>query len=310
MLASGEYLLSLCSLGIAALGAISQVVHWEPTEDKVSKKSGAFLSIAGMCALMILVTVANKGDKPWSPTLLLIDSSLASRMPVAPSPTWRAPTPSVPRDFKNVHTEKSTWVVLQRELEELRKQEQHTRVGLSAPLPQPEGEVDVALAVGDDTSSVPLLKQDRRTIGTSGPSFDCRSPFVCYTEVQLKVPVSLYFVGKKYRRLFFLVGNKSEVQITKETVKINLSADDMATLKGISLYMPNQARDSQQHIGVEYTPNQTFDILPYRRANTPTQFVADLDVSEDTIKDFIVVFTIFAANLTAHIVPFVIHIVR
>ncbi len=181
-----------------------------------------------------------------------------------------------------------------------------------APQPPPEGKVVVELAIGDDNASNISMKLDPAKIGTTIPSFDCLAPFTCYSEDQLKATsTELDFTGKKYRRLFFAVANPSVALISKSTVQIALSPlDDIAGLKGVSLYRPNQGRDGQQHDAVEYNQNETVDLVPYSRTHSAVDFVVDLEVDEGSAQNFVVVFGVSAANLTLHVVPVTIHIVR
>jgi len=181
-----------------------------------------------------------------------------------------------------------------------------------APVQPAEGHVVVAVAIGDDNAIVIPMKFDQTKIGTNIPQFDCIAPFICYTEDQLKATiVNLDFRGKKYRRLFFAVANPSNALISKSTVKINLSPlDENGKVKGISLYRLNQSQDGQQHIGVEYNQNETADIVPYSRTNSPIDFVIDLEADEDCKETFVMVFAISASNLTLHVITVPIHIVR
>ncbi len=67
LLGSGEYLLSLSCLGLATVGAISMIVHWQPPHKNVRTARGLrVIAVFGGSALLTLVTLANKGDKPWS----------------------------------------------------------------------------------------------------------------------------------------------------------------------------------------------------------------------------------------------------
>lgn len=185
-------------------------------------------------------------------------------------------------------------------------------INTAKPEPPPEAAVVLDVAVGPDDVMDILLLEDPSTIGTHTPSFNCSSAYVCYTEEQLKTQaVRLDFSAKKYRRLFFALANTSTALISKSTVMVSLTATkDISTLKGISLYKPGQARDSQEHIKVEYNQNETADIVPYSRTHLPTTFVVDVEASEESIQDFIIVFRISASNLTVHRVPFLVHVVR
>jgi hypothetical protein len=185
------------------------------------------------------------------------------------------------------------------------------RPPVSTPVsqPPPEGEVAVVLAIGDDNAVNPSMKLYPSKIGMAVPSFECAAPFICYTEDQLKTTrVTLNFKAKKYRRLFFVVGNSSAALISRATVKINISPLD-DTVKGISLYRPGQARDSQQHVEVQFHENETTEIVPYSRTSTGNDFAVDLEVEEGSRQNFVVLFGVFAANLTLHVVSVDVHVV-
>ena len=123
MLASGEYALSLVCLGLATLGAFSGVTQWcRDAKKSISMKVVSLIGIAGIAAMLVLVTIANKGDKPWSPTLILIDSRLAERVPLPspPFPDLAFAAPLCRRPI--VHTDKKVLAALSREIE-LQKRE-------------------------------------------------------------------------------------------------------------------------------------------------------------------------------------------
>jgi len=103
MLASGEYALCLVCLGLASLGAFSGATHWCREKKKGAGAMVIFLvGIAGATGLLVVVTIANKaiGNKPWSPSLNLIDSRSAEHkrwpVPFSPAPWWKPLTPSLP----------------------------------------------------------------------------------------------------------------------------------------------------------------------------------------------------------------------
>jgi len=84
MVTMGEYALALAFLALGTGGALSLTGHWRPhsSRPRLLRVSGIVL-VLSLCGLLVLVTLANKGDKPWSN----IPTYLASFIPL-PAPPY------------------------------------------------------------------------------------------------------------------------------------------------------------------------------------------------------------------------------
>ena len=128
MVQINEYAAGLICLALFAFGVFSRLMH--------STKAGAVWKIIGGtlipigCMTMFTTTLANKGDKPWSPTLALIDAKMAARVPLPSDPDPLSPSPTLPANLKIERTSQAVWI-------ELAKQISASTKALNAPQPLP-----------------------------------------------------------------------------------------------------------------------------------------------------------------------------
>jgi hypothetical protein len=300
MIQINEYAFGLVCLALFSFGIFSRLMH--------SVSVGLTWKIVGGCLIpvlsvaMLLTTVANKGDKPWSPTLDLIDSRWAARKPL-PDPAFPLPRTWVLPPASLSETSQAAQDTLRRQLATLNKPPEPQRLD-SAHLP-PEATIAVWFAVGDDKAMAIMMRR------SDTPVINCvGGPFTCYGENELKsVRVDVDFTGKKTRRLFFAVANTSETIISRETAYVALDIPNPSDLRGLSLTTPTPSQKLTE-AGVEFFPAQNQDILPYSRTKTPLDFVADLTLDGNTISDVDVVFRIYAPNLSVVSITAHLHIVR
>jgi hypothetical protein len=116
MVTVNEYAIGLCFLSAAAFGAFSKLCHRKSKDGNWQGATaiGTTAIVIGF-VLAVLVTIANKGNKSWSPTMSLIDSRLAERVPLTPFPEFSPHVPSCHQPI--THTSKTTLTVIDRELE-------------------------------------------------------------------------------------------------------------------------------------------------------------------------------------------------
>jgi hypothetical protein len=158
MISFNEYGIGLCFLFAAAFGAFSKLLHWIPKSGsgKSTKVPGAVAIVIGF-VLAVLVTIANKGEKPWSPMLDLIDTRMAERVPLPPDPALRFYRDSWPYTriallpgIKIARTSQGYWQQLGIEIRE-------QRIKLPAlPVPKPESET----AALEFTLETPRVEHD------------------------------------------------------------------------------------------------------------------------------------------------------
>jgi hypothetical protein len=116
MLAVNEYAIGLCLLSAAALGAISKLLHWKPLDySRVPRKALGMLAIPVAFILAVLMTLANKRDKPWSPTKDWIDAYMATSVPL-PIPAFPQFSLTLPPPLGISHTDPATMAILEQEI--------------------------------------------------------------------------------------------------------------------------------------------------------------------------------------------------
>lgn len=318
MVQINEYAIGLVCLLLVCFGLFSRLMHWKPVAYEAFFKIGGSAGIAFLFLGGTLITLANKGARPWSG----IPDYLASR---APLPTVPMP-PFSSAVWPYLRFPLPTGVIVHRTT----SQEWHLLAHMSRPqtiaagpkatpsvIAQPDAEVAVWFSIGDDTANSILVLDSDSEI----PDLRCVAPFTCWSETaitQLGSPISIDFSGKKSRRLFFSLANLSDVAVAKSDIIITLSpmpivttaTEATAQLKGLSLRRPDGG-GVRNNFSTEYNEQQTATFLPFGRSKDYYDFTADLYLSDEaTVSDARIVFRVSASNLKRHqiVIPF--HIVH
>jgi hypothetical protein len=295
-----EYAGGLFCLAFFAFGMFSRLMH--------STKAGSVLKITGSVVIVLgfftlfTTTLANKGSKPWSPTLNLVDAKLADRIPIPGAPVFPSKL-SIPSAPAITRVSPATWIDLRSQIST--KVAPQRQPAIEA---RPDAKVDVALVVGDDDATSARMVAD---IGNSIPQFQCVTPFVCFKESDLSNQwITLDVTKQKKKRVLWAVANVSDATVSKPTVIVELDASVSGFPNDVTIAaMPGAIAGPHNGKAIEFAPPNTNDILPYKRSSSPIDFGADIIVGDNPTTDFRVIFRIYAENLTVHIVMANIHLV-
>ena len=205
MVTTGEYVISLAFLTLATVVALSLTAHWNPDSSKPHLLRGLGIALV-LCvsALLILVTLANKGDKPWSN----IPIYLASFIPL-PGPPYiddpdyahylRVP---LPKGVTVEHTDPRIIANLTVELDELRERDR--------PIPPP---LPRSYVVADDMGRFPDMRDEN---GKPRDDQNFRVGDLLFFNFYFKAPASnpnpITAVGEVYSRLYVEPGNGLSTQ--------------------------------------------------------------------------------------------------
>ncbi|HYM77334.1 MAG TPA: hypothetical protein VE377_15270 [Candidatus Dormibacteraeota bacterium] len=297
MVTVNEYAIGLCFLAAAALGALSKLVHWKPDRDRPFAKALGVTAIGVGFVLATLVTIANKGDRSWSPMLNLIDSRIAMRIPLPSLPPSPSP-PTAPRVF---HTSKAEWTAIAAAQKELEAARQKAPASTQPQPPQiiQDAEIAVGLAVTSDinVSNIPM---DHDMTGKTMPDFRCIG-LPCHDEEYLKrtlteIPLS----DKNEARLLFIVEDISITSIPHPIVSLSVDPHSVVNANAISLYANGER--GIDHPYAELPGANAVEILPYKRSLIGYLYLFDIKVSDSSVTEFRLVATIVAANLPMHAV--------
>jgi len=116
MVQINEYAFGLACLAFLCFGLLSRLLHAE--SESSFRTVGGSLGIAVLFIVLGIMTVANKGEKPWSPTANLIDSRLAERVHLLPLAA--SLSPSLPK-ITIERTSSTEWAAVQHAIEEQRR---------------------------------------------------------------------------------------------------------------------------------------------------------------------------------------------
>jgi hypothetical protein len=135
MVQLSEYAIGLACLGFVCFGLFSRLCHRQFKENGILIKSFGSAVIVLLFYGMLILTIANKGDRPWSPMLNLIDGRLASHVPLPPGPEPLSLRVSLPSGMTLARTSKATWDAVRQERADAL---QHPRTPIPGPAPTPE----------------------------------------------------------------------------------------------------------------------------------------------------------------------------
>jgi hypothetical protein len=159
----------------------------------------------------------------------------------------------------------------------------------------------VYVSIGDDTADGPAVLPD--PFGSVAPTMRCVPPFQCYSEdavTKLMQPILVDFTKKRTRRLFFSVANISDVPVPKPFIKIVLHRrEDGGEPQNATINAQGANVVTHSH-GLEFGPESTRDLLPYRRNNSMYVYAVDLTIGDDPSPEVLVFFRIFSNNLPNH----------
>lgn len=167
--------------------------------------------------------------------------------------------------------------------------------------PPPMGAVEVSIGIGDDD-----MRNISSRVDPNKPNItwldnmrNCVKPMVCYWEDDIRTrTIDLNVGAKGWARIFFEVFNVGSVTIPHPTAEIMLGSG----LRGISIDRIDQRHKYDSgNISLEFNPKETLDLLPYDKARTGYDYVADVTF-DPTMSVVTLLFRIYAENLQVHAV--------
>lgn len=164
------------------------------------------------------------------------------------------------------------------------------------------GQVKLGFGMGDDGAPSTSTMHNPDAVGDIRNAFLCAAPFLCWTEDMVQQEIPIVLNEHKGKRLFFMVANSGDVLISHPTIHI------ASQTTGVSVYMSGQRSDSPQQ-AVEFPPNLTFDLLPFKTSDSAYNYACDVTV-DNSVADFAVAFSIFAGNLTSRSIRVGFHVIR